>query len=76
MTLILVPGGAGDIYCFDLASTPANIMVNRALGSGNSGGAGGTVAGTSAMPAACASGTDAAVVSGINGTSSFFALFN
>lgn len=76
MTLILVPGGAGDVYCFDLARTPSNVIGFRALGSGNSGGVGATVAGTSAMPTSCASDTDAAVVSGINGTSSFFVLFN
>jgi hypothetical protein len=76
MTPILVPGGAGDVYCFDVAGTPSNVMANRALGSGNSGGVTATVAGTSAMPTSCPSGTDAAVVSGINGTSSFFVLFN
>jgi hypothetical protein len=76
MTLNLVPGGAGDVYCFDLVGTPANVIGFRALGSGNSGGVGATVAGTGQMPASCAPGTDAAVVSGINGTSSFFVLFN
>jgi hypothetical protein len=78
MTLTLVPGGAGDIYCFDLVGIPLNIEVNRALGSGNTGGAGGTVSGTPFMGTLpCAAPyTDAAVVSGVNGTSSFFVLFN
>jgi hypothetical protein len=77
MALILVPSGSGDVYCFDVAGTPSNVQTNRALGSGNSGGVTATVSGTSAMAALpCAPGTDAAVVSGIGGTSSFFVLFN
>src|SRR5262249_11296360 len=73
-----VPGaGTTDVYCFDLGATPANLQAFRALGSGNSGGVGGTVAGTTAMATLpCAAGTDAAIVSGINQSSSFFALFN
>ncbi len=73
-----VPGaGITDVYCFDLVATAANLEAMRALGSGNSGGVAGTVAGTasfSTLP--CAPGTDAAIVSGINQSSSFFALFN
>jgi hypothetical protein len=76
MTLNLVPGGSGDVYCFDVAGATSNVMANRALGSGNSGGVTATVSGTSAMPTSCAPGTDAAVVSGTGGTSSFFVLFN
>jgi len=75
---VSVPGaGTTDVYCFDLVAMPANLEAFRALGSGNSGGVGGTVAGTapfSTLP--CAPGTDAAIVSGINQSSSFFALFN
>ena len=73
-----VPGaGTTDVYCFDLVATPANLEALRALGSGNSGGVGGTVAGTAPMATLpCAQGTDAAIVSGINQNSSFFALFN
>jgi hypothetical protein len=73
-----VPGsGTTDVYCFDLVATPANLQAFRALGSGNSGGVGGTVAGTAPMATLpCAPGTDAAIVSGINQSSSFFALFN
>jgi hypothetical protein len=73
-----VPGnGTTDVYCFDLVATPANLEAMRALGSGNTGGVGGTVAGTAAMATLpCAPGTDAAIVSGINVSSSFFALLN
>jgi hypothetical protein len=73
-----LPGsGITDVYCFDLVATPANLEAFRALGSGNSGGVGGTVAGTAPMATLpCAPGTDAAIVSGINQSSSFFALFN
>jgi hypothetical protein len=74
-SMTLVPGSS-DVYCFDVAGTTSNVMANRALGSGNSGGTTPTVAGTSAMPGSCPSGSDAAVVSGTGGTSSFFVLFN
>jgi hypothetical protein len=75
---VSVPGsGTTDVYCFALATTPSNLIAIRALGSGNSGGVGGTVAGTAAMATLpCPPGTGAAVVSGINTSSSFFALFN
>jgi hypothetical protein len=67
----------GDVYCFDLVGVPVNVIANRAAGSGNSGSTTPTVAGTSAMALLpCASGTDAAVITGTGGTSSFFALFN
>jgi hypothetical protein len=76
-SVTIVAGSLGDVYCFDLVATPANVIANRALGSGNSGGTTPTVAGTTAMATLpCPAGTDAAVVSGINSTSSFFALFN
>jgi Collagen triple helix repeat (20 copies) len=81
MTLVSVPppppGTIGtDFYCFDLAATPNNAVVSTALGSGNSGSATPTVAGTAAMATTpCPAGTDAAVRSGGGGTSSFFALF-
>src|SRR5262249_18844921 len=78
MTPILIPGGS-DIYCFDVAGTAANVIVNRALCSGNSGGVTATVSGlsgTGAIPSACPSGTDVAAISGVNGTSSFFMLVN
>jgi hypothetical protein len=71
------PTPNGDVYCFDLVSTPVNVIANRAVGSGNSGSPTPTVAGTSAMtPLPCATGTDAAVIIGTGETSSFFALFN
>ena len=69
------PGYGGDVYCFDVAGTTSNVIAVPALGGGYNGG-GATVAGTGAMPASCPSGTDAAVVSGQGGTSSFFVLFN
>jgi hypothetical protein len=68
---------SSDFYCFDLAVTPNNIVVSTALGSGNSGSATPTVAGTAAMATTpCPAGTDAVVRSGIGASSSFFALFN
>jgi hypothetical protein len=77
MAVVLNSTGAGDTYCFDLVSTPANAVVNRALGSGNSGSAKPTAAGTAAMATLpCDSGPDAAVVGAIDGTSSFFAFFH
>jgi hypothetical protein len=76
-SMTIVTSTSGDVYCFDLVATPSNAIANRALGSGNSGGTTPTVAGTTAMATlSCPAGTDAAVVSGINSTSSFFALFN
>ena len=78
MMPILAPGGS-DIYCFDVAGTASNVIVNRALGSGNSGGVTATVSGlsgTGAIPSSCPSGTDVAAVGGVNGTSSFFMLVN
>jgi hypothetical protein len=77
MTIATTTTPKADYYCFDLQTTPRNAVVSTALGTGNTGGATPTVAGTAAMAATpCPAGTDAAVRSGINSTSSFFALFN
>ena len=77
VSMAIKPTVNGDVYCFDLTSTPVNVVVNRAAGSGNSGSATPTVAGTSAMALLpCDTGTSAAVISGTGQTSSFFALFN
>jgi Collagen triple helix repeat (20 copies) len=81
MTIVVgpfTPGNTGtaDFYCFDLSVTPTAVFVSTALASGNSGSATPAVAGTSGMAATpCPAGTDVAVRSGINATSSFFALF-
>jgi hypothetical protein len=69
-----------DIYCFVLNSTPVNVIVSRAQGSGNSGADTPTVLGTNAFSMlTCDGGTNAAVVNSISSgtrvTASFFALF-
>jgi len=77
VSMTLKPTPNGDVYCFDLVAVPENVIANRAVGSGNSGSTTPTVAGTASMALLpCATGSDAAVISGTGGTSSFFALFN
>jgi hypothetical protein len=69
-----------DVYCFVLNVTPANVIVSRAQGSGNTGADTPTVLGTNAFSSLpCDSGTNAAIVNSISSgtrvTASFFALF-